>query len=138
MSIYLGNLTVEQIEKRLGIEFSESERKELNETRENKANNIPIGKWHCFDIPFTIACGGYDFAERIKEILTSYVNGMKGQIGICVDEGDDKDSRVDLKECPKCGGQMWRFREPLQMPFRIVRGWLCCECQNKIVEGVEV
>lgn len=47
----------------------------------------PFGKWHCFDIPFVIACGGNDFAERIKTILTPYANDIKCSIGIGVDSG---------------------------------------------------
>lgn len=87
MAIYLGNLTVEQIEERLGIQFSDSEKEELGAARQENASNIAAGKWHCFDIPFMIACGSYDFAERVKEILTPYVNDMKCPISVGVDEG---------------------------------------------------
>ena len=85
MSIYLGNLTIEQIERRLGIEFSEAERGELKSTRQENASNISSDKWHCFDIPFMIVCGSYAFAERLKEILTPYASKMKGSISVGVD-----------------------------------------------------
>lgn len=85
MSIFLGNLTVEQIEQRLGIEFSETERNELKSTRQENASNIPADKWHCFDIPFMMVCGSYEFAERLKEILTPYASKMKGSFSVGVD-----------------------------------------------------
>ena len=85
MGIYLGNLTVEQIEHRLGIVFSEEERSELKSARQEKASNIAADKWHCFDIPFMIVCGSYAFSERLKEILTPYASKMTGSISVGVD-----------------------------------------------------
>lgn len=82
--IMLGNLTVKQIETRLGIELTESERKTLNESRQDSANDIGKNEWHCFDIPFVILCGEYDTAMKIKDILSPYANEFKQilQIGI--------------------------------------------------------
>lgn len=85
MGIYLGNLTVEQIEERLGIVFSEEERSELKSSRQANASNIAADKWHCFDIPFMIVCGSYAVAERLKEILTPYASKMTDSIRVVVD-----------------------------------------------------
>ena len=63
--VMLGNLSVEQIEKRLGIEFPEEIRKFMNENHQDCATDINKGKWHCFDIPFTIVCGDYETASKI-------------------------------------------------------------------------
>lgn len=63
----LGNLSVSQIEKRLGIEFPEEIREFMEETRHQNANDIPTGKWHCFDIPFNIVCGDMETAIKIFE-----------------------------------------------------------------------
>jgi cell wall assembly regulator SMI1 len=50
MSIMLGNQSVSQIEKRLGIEFPEEIREFMNKTHQSEASNIAKGKWHCFDL----------------------------------------------------------------------------------------
>ena len=49
----LGNLSVKDIENRLGIELSEEHRQELNNTHQDKVNDTPLeeGHWHCYDIP---------------------------------------------------------------------------------------
>ena len=42
----LGNLTVSQIEERLGIEFPEDIREFMRQTHQSRAENIEEGKWH--------------------------------------------------------------------------------------------
>lgn len=84
MEIRLGNLSVKQIEERLGIVLSEEDREVLKNSREDNASNVPENKWHGFDIPFTIVCGGMDMAIKVRDILAKYEKDMKGtiQIGI--------------------------------------------------------
>jgi len=65
MAIYLGNLSVSQIEKRLGIEFSEEIRGFMKQTHQPEAANVKKGKWHCFDIPFVLVCGDMETATKI-------------------------------------------------------------------------
>ena len=65
MSIMLGNLSENQIEERLGIEFPKDIREFMKQTRQSEANNIAKGKWHCFDIPFNIVCGDVETATKI-------------------------------------------------------------------------
>ena len=72
MGIMLGNLTVRQIEDRTGIKFSDKDVAELNEMRQEKAENIESGKWHCFDLPFMIMCGDKPTAEKILNMLNVY------------------------------------------------------------------
>ena len=72
MGIMLGNLTVRQIEDRTGIKFSDKDVAELNEMRQEKAENIESGKWHCFDLPFMIVCGDKPTAEKVFKILSQY------------------------------------------------------------------
>ena len=67
MSIMLGNLSVSQIEKRLGIEFPEEIREFMKKSHQPTASNIVSGKWHCFDIPFHMVCGDYETAKKIYE-----------------------------------------------------------------------
>ena len=43
MLLFLGNLTVSEIEKRLGIELSDEHRAELNRTHQARVNDTPLG-----------------------------------------------------------------------------------------------
>jgi hypothetical protein len=61
----LGNLSVKQIEERLGIEFPQDIREFMGLTHQPNASNIAKGKWHCFDIPFNIICGDMETATKI-------------------------------------------------------------------------
>ena len=44
MSIYLGNLSIDDIEKRMGINLTKDEKSELNEMRQLNAEHIAKGK----------------------------------------------------------------------------------------------
>ena len=74
MGIMLGNLSVEQIEKRIGIELSEDDKKILKETHQAHVNNVPIehGKWHCFDLPFMFLTHDKETAEKFLAIFQKY------------------------------------------------------------------
>ena len=64
-NIMLGNLTVNEIEKRTGIDFPDDIREFMNQSHESKASKIGYGKWHCFDIPFNIVCWDMETAKKI-------------------------------------------------------------------------
>ena len=72
MMIMLGNLSLGQIEERTGISISSEDRAELSGMRQEKAENIAPGKWHCFDLPFMIVCGDKPTAEKVLKILSPY------------------------------------------------------------------
>lgn len=74
MGIYLGNLSVEQIEKRTGITLSDKHRDYMKANRQEAINNTPleVGKWHCFDIPFMIMTGNKETAEHYIDMLSTY------------------------------------------------------------------
>lgn len=85
MGIMLGDLTVERIEKRLGITFPDDIKIFMEKNHQDKVDNIQKGKWHCFDIPFCMACGDMETAMKIynsvknksheaKEVLTFSIN----------------------------------------------------------------
>lgn len=69
MNLMLGNLNVSQIEERLGVNFPQEIREFMAKTHEPNANNIPVGKWHCFDIPFNLVCGDIETATKIYNSL---------------------------------------------------------------------
>lgn len=81
--IMLGNLSVEQMEKRLGITLSDEHRAMLVESRQEPVNNIPLGagKWHCFDIPFLLECDTKATAEKFYAIFKNYAIQCQFQIG---------------------------------------------------------
>jgi len=76
IKLLLGNLTVQQLEKRLGIVLINDEREFLTSTRQPGASNIEKDKWHCFDIPFNMVCGSRDFATKVYEVLKPYSDKM--------------------------------------------------------------
>lgn len=83
MAIYLGNLSAEQMAHRLGVKLSPEELERLEAMREqncNKINGRPV--WHCYDIPFVIACGTYDACVAIQNILQPHVAEMRGSVEI--------------------------------------------------------
>lgn len=85
MPIYLGNMTVRQIEERLGITLDAEASEFLARTRQDIASNLAPDKWHCYDLPFIIACGSREMATKVMEILRPYSEQMKVPIQIGVD-----------------------------------------------------
>jgi len=73
MGIMLGNLTISQIEDRTGVELSDADKTELSGMRQEKAENIAPGKWHCFDLPFMIVCGDKPTAEKVVKFFHSMI-----------------------------------------------------------------
>ena len=76
----LGNQSVSQIEKRLGIEFPEEIREFMNKTNQSEANNITKGKWHCFDRPFNLVCGDMETATKIFSSVKDRSSECKEQL----------------------------------------------------------
>lgn len=75
MSIMLGNLSVEQMENRLGIALSDEHRRILEDSRQERVNGVPLedGSWHCFDIPFMMVCDTKTTAIKLRDIIKPYL-----------------------------------------------------------------
>ena len=70
----LGNLSVKQMEGRMGIEFPDELITVLNKYHQaNVSIDMAEGFWHCFDLPFTFVCGGKDLAELMVKHLKPMV-----------------------------------------------------------------
>jgi hypothetical protein len=69
MSIMLGNLSVAEMEARLGITFPAEAREALAAGGQERAGPVAAGKWHCFDIPFMLVCGDMAAAEAVHKLL---------------------------------------------------------------------
>lgn len=74
MSLYLGNVSVEEIEQRTGITLSDDDREYLKEHRQHEINSVKIeqGRWHCFDIPFSFNTGDEETAEFYLAMFRKY------------------------------------------------------------------
>lgn len=73
MNIYLGNLTIKQLEDRCGCKFEEADYKWLKEHRQDNAEIKVKDKFHIFDIPFMIQTGE-GISKEIIDILSKYNN----------------------------------------------------------------
>lgn len=73
IGIRLGNLTVEDLERDLGIKFSDEDREYLKSTRqENVSKKLSAEAWHYFDLPRTLSFGSVRFAMKIVKLIKSY------------------------------------------------------------------
>lgn len=86
MNIYLGNLSIEQIEREYGVAFSDEDKQWLQEHHQDKASNIQRDKWHFFDMPRVMMAGSNEFAKEIYDMFQKY--SFEGQfcIGVEVEE----------------------------------------------------
>lgn len=82
----LGNLSIYQIEDRLGIMFPEEIREFMIKNHQPTANNIAVGKWHCFDIPFNLVCGDFETAEKIFNSVKDRHNECKTTLQISIQQ----------------------------------------------------
>lgn len=68
----LGNLTVKELEQRLGITFNGELKDILSE--DNRQHSVDKVKkwdkdWHCFDIPFMLMLKNFDLAIKVGTLL---------------------------------------------------------------------
>ncbi|CAB4157726.1 hypothetical protein UFOVP683_42 [uncultured Caudovirales phage] len=86
--LLLGNLSVKQIEERIGIEFPEEIRGFMEQTHQSEASNVEKGKWHCFDIPFTIVFGDMETATKIYNSVKDRSSECKVALQFSLQERD--------------------------------------------------
>lgn len=84
MNIMLGNLKIDEIERRVGVTFSEGLKLLLSETHQPSASNVKDGKWHCFDMPFAMVCGGMPLAQKIYDHLKPHASDFKEPMEIAL------------------------------------------------------
>ena len=89
MNIMLGNLSVDQIESRAKVIFSKELKDLLNATHQSSASHINDGKWHCFDIPFTLVCGGMPFAQKVYDHLKAQSADFAEPLQIAIEAKTD-------------------------------------------------
>jgi len=81
--VYLGCLTVKQIEERYGFEFTEEQRFRLMDTMHRKAE-FEDGEtgWHMFDIPEFLAISKGDIGNEVLAIFQSHNEEIHGSISV--------------------------------------------------------
>jgi len=84
MGIMLGNLSVSEVEKRLGICFPPDVKKFMADNHQPAAANVAHGKWHCFDIPFHMVCGDKATATRIYESVKDRSSEVKEALAFSI------------------------------------------------------
>lgn len=87
--LLLGNLTVNQMIKQLGINITNEEKELLENMRCDNANSIPENKFHCFDMPFVIHAGSKSVGSKLYDILSKYQNDMVCSIRVDIIKQND-------------------------------------------------
>ena len=90
MSIMLGNLSVHEIESRLGIDFPEDIREFMQQAHQSQAEDVAVGKWHCFDMPFHMVCGDMATATKIFDSIKHRSKECKQQMAISLNTKNAK------------------------------------------------
>lgn len=94
MSIYLGNLSPEQIEERFDFKFTDEERGRLHELWHRNANfkNGEHG-WHMFDMPEFMFVSDGPLGREALAIFQAHSGEMSGSFrgGFACKEGSDAD-----------------------------------------------
>ena len=80
----LGNLSIEQMERRMGIIFPINLKEILTKYHQDKATDIRPGYWHCFDMPFTMVCGNKDLAQLVYKELSPFVKDIKTPLEVAI------------------------------------------------------
>lgn len=84
MGIYLGNLSVNEMQNRTGVIFHDDLVSFLNDNHQDSAKNVAKGKWHCFDIPFVLVAGDIETAQFIYDHLKNMASDFKEQLQISI------------------------------------------------------
>jgi len=80
--IFLGNLTVEQIEREYSVNFSAEDKQWLMKHHQDQANGIEKDKWHFFDMPRIMVAGSKEFMQELYDRLIKYTFIGQFRIGV--------------------------------------------------------
>lgn len=84
MNIFLGNLSIKQIEREYSVAFTDEDKQWLQERHQDEASNIQSDKWHFFDIPRVMMTGSHECAKEIYDRFEKY--SFEGQFWIGIEE----------------------------------------------------
>ncbi len=87
----IGNLSIEDIENRVSFTFPDELKKFMQETHQsNISKGVAPGKWHCFDIPFSLVCGDMATAIKIADYLRDKQSDSKCYFTVSVVKNKEK------------------------------------------------
>ena len=86
MNIYLGNLSINEMQERTGFDFPKELRDYMDQRKQDSAEDVAHGKWHCFDIPFVLVCGDIQTATEIHNHLKKFGSQFKERLEIAVNK----------------------------------------------------
>ena len=85
-NIMLGNLSIEDLERRLGVELPGEFKERMNKSRQEIAESSALkeNEWHLFDIPLMMVCGSMELAQYVNDTLKPLEDKFKEifQIGV--------------------------------------------------------
>ena len=84
MGFMLGNLSVDEMQRKCGVEFPVELVDYMKSRHQPEAENVQSGKWHCFDLPFTLVCGDMETAQEVFRYLSPLSSQFKQQMGISI------------------------------------------------------
>jgi hypothetical protein len=82
--VNIGNLSLDEMERRTGVQFPQELRSYLEANHQDKASDVAPGKWHCFDVPFKIVCGSVEVADLLREHLDPLVANFKEPLQVSI------------------------------------------------------
>ena len=80
----LGNLSLGEMQARAGVDFPKELVDYMEPRRQQKAEKIGTGEWHCFDFPFTLLCGDQETAKEIFDHLKPLSKQFKESLKIAI------------------------------------------------------
>lgn len=87
--VMLGNLSVDEIERRSGVVFPDDLKEFMNSRKQESAANVREGCWHCFDVPFNLVCGDVRTATVIHDALKGMSAEFKKPLQISISNKKD-------------------------------------------------
>lgn len=109
MSIYLGNLTIEEFEERTGWTFSKEDKDTFNRLKSDKAD-IDLDSLHIFDAPFAIHIGT-NIYDEIFSILMKYENNVPSKNSLQVSRKEKPKEEIEREERIKKEKEEWERKK---------------------------
>lgn len=126
MLIFLGNLTVEELEERTRWNFDTRDKLWLEEHRQDDAKvKYESEKFHIFDIPFAITCDKTIFKE-LSSILKRYNDVQCSAEKLSISEIDETEEERKLKQKQKEREELranpnaiWNIKWHMMVPVKV-------------------
>ena len=97
-NIMLGNLSIEDLERRLGVDLPSEFKESMNKGRQQIAESSALkeNEWHLFDLPLMMVCGSFEMASYVNETLKPLADQFKDALQIAVG-GKGRGAKVSIE-----------------------------------------